>query len=1467
MNKRTNKELFLPKIMIAIALIAILGVALWGYFGQDTVAVKEAREAYAQYLSENPGSHDKDFIYIYNDTVIVAIRNGKIVRKEYATEADAVKAALGSKDGANYSLSGTGDGKLFVVKLFQKTDDIYALGSSTLAAGAEKLTIKVVSNGMIFATFEIPAEAIDRKQSPVGVTIKKIDPEDNVTLGKNETGFAYDIDVTNLVENNTARIAITMNGPRGLVSDNRNGAITAYHKDKNIVSTYDSTTGKISFSTTSFSPFTFTWEEFEVSTLEELRYYLQLAGRVNIKIKEGTILNINLDNDRHGADINDETFKYTNANIGVTNETTYYSKGYYDSENPARWLYFGALVFGEKSLDLNGCTITYTGTDADDSALFAVGDNSSFTIRDTSADQNGIIAIQHDQYAVWAVNDSSTVNILSGIFMADEFANAKPEPNRALIYSSGGEIHVRGGYFLYDNINEGKTNGGFNVLDEIKVPRIWIYEGVYLSNDQFRQTSGNDDDSIMLIGGASCSNEPVSDKKTVTTFKKTGESYEQISSWYYISGQTMQVKPDLNTDKYIYRVGNGNSFKLSAFFEKIGSLPTDENGKEIDISVRAVNIIQTRADIEAAKDAANAYDKENGYYGTIRDKTTYITLNDFNGLDTTVQFSSSFTGPVRLELVDSNDVLYASINLEVVDGNNVTADTQLTGTLGNVVLLNDITFSTSGKKFEVKSGTLFGNGFEINYNEKAYTSGGSRGIITLSSATLDNVKINGDFWKDYAEINSNDYYAAAVYATGESKILNSYIYGCQAALRIYGTTCLVENTTLDGGRLSNVHLMAGILTLNNVTTVQKTREDCLGFGVLVHNEAQKGTKIIVKGDLKQYNWITEDDKGYLPGSASTYASTAFGMSQFVYTYDDTKYVNLGIISICADVTADDIDIPDGYGTGKSGSACVVTCTKEEAEKRFVNGSAPSYDGWTATQQGAVEPNFTWKHPEGYVDGSITVSFTLGQTYELDPNFLTALKYGKELGVKVYLDDVDYTGKKISFTESGNHTLKFVITDPYNYSPATIAVSKGYEFVISLTVNATKALKNADFTYTADSSAGKIVYDEVNKKYYVTHASGGSGFYDTGIEINGQKIYAPVVNIIYNNNLSDFSGYAPIFSAINITDYAGGEETGAQTVYKKNASALPTNFSFVGNGPYLTGTGNAKAEPVTYESTLCYESTLKNTSSNNIEASEVYYKLVEYQYQDNAGKVFNYYIRYYFGTHTWKNPVEECITPDTLITLADGSQVRVDSLTGKEQLLVWNLKTGKYEAAPIVFVDSEVEKAYEIIHLYFSDGADVKVISEHGFFDLDLGKYVYIDVNNYLDYVGHRFVSEGDISENAWNVVTLDEVKIETEVTTAWSPVTFEHLCYYTNGVLSMPGGIDGLFNIFEVDTETMTYDAEKMQQDIDTYGLLTLEDFGGMVPQAAFDAFNGQYLGIAIGKGLLTWEQIAALAERYVPLM
>lgn len=221
----------------------------------------------------------------------------------------------------------------------------------------------------------------------------------------------------------------------------------------------------------------------------------------------------------------------------------------------------------------------------------------------------------------------------------------------------------------------------------------------------------------------------------------------------------------------------------------------------------------------------------------------------------------------------------------------------------------------------------------------------------------------------------------------------------------------------------------------------------------------------------------------------------------------------------------------------------------------------------------------------------------------------------------------------------------------------------------------------------------------------------------------------------------------------------------------------------------------------------------------------------------------------------------CIAEGTLITLADGSQKAVEDLTGNENLLVWNLNTGTFDSAPILFIDREEKASYEVIQLSFSDGTIVDVISEHGFWDVDLNEYVYLD-EYAAEYIGHCFLKQ---EEDGMTAVTLVDVEVSTKVTSAYSPVTYGHLCYYVNGMLSMPGGIDGLFNIFEVDKETMMYDAEAMAADIAQYGLYTYEEFNALynVPEVMFDACGGQYLKVALGKGLITEEGLQNLIDRY----
>ena len=60
-------------------------------------------------------------------------------------------------------------------------------------------------------------------------------------------------------------------------------------------------------------------------------------------------------------------------------------------------------------------------------------------------------------------------------------------------------------------------------------------------------------------------------------------------------------------------------------------------------------------------------------------------------------------------------------------------------------------------------------------------------------------------------------------------------------------------------------------------------------------------------------------------------------------------------------------------------------------------------------------------------------------------------------------------------------------------------------------------------------------------------------------------------------------------------------------------------------------------------------------------------------------------------------------------------------------------------------------------------------------------------------------------------------------------------------------------------------DEESYAADIAEYGLYTYEEFSEVFPvsEEVFEAFNGKYLKVAIGKGLITESRIGELIERY----
>jgi hypothetical protein len=137
------------------------------------------------------------------------------------------------------------------------------------------------------------------------------------------------------------------------------------------------------------------------------------------------------------------------------------------------------------------------------------------------------------------------------------------------------------------------------------------------------------------------------------------------------------------------------------------------------------------------------------------------------------------------------------------------------------------------------------------------------------------------------------------------------------------------------------------------------------------------------------------------------------------------------------------------------------------------------------------------------------------------------------------------------------------------------------------------------------------------------------------------------------------------------------------------------------------------------------------------------------------------------------------------------------------------------------------------------------------------QYVYITNDNYQDYIGHEFYalnSNGTDGER----ITLTDAFIRNEKVRIFCPVTYFHMNSFANGILNtpnIPGDITGLVNYFEYDDD-LKYNEEKMQADIEKYGLYTYDDFKDYISEAAYNSSPSVYLKVAVGKGMITFEEI-----------
>ncbi len=222
----------------------------------------------------------------------------------------------------------------------------------------------------------------------------------------------------------------------------------------------------------------------------------------------------------------------------------------------------------------------------------------------------------------------------------------------------------------------------------------------------------------------------------------------------------------------------------------------------------------------------------------------------------------------------------------------------------------------------------------------------------------------------------------------------------------------------------------------------------------------------------------------------------------------------------------------------------------------------------------------------------------------------------------------------------------------------------------------------------------------------------------------------------------------------------------------------------------------------------------------------------------------------------------CLLPTAKVLMADGTYKQARDIKTGDMVISFNHEAGMFEPNRVIGNDdiSKQAETYNVVHLEFSNGKSTDFIYEHGYFDKTLNKYVYLHEDDFADYMGHEFV----FYENGVVAVAKLVAGSISEVFTALAaPATANHLNLVVDDMLSIEGGLSGLFNIFEYDPDTLTFDKEKMDADIQKYGLLGYESFEKYFPKEIYELLPCKYLGVSIGKGLITWDIFEGYVDQW----
>jgi len=151
-----------------------------------------------------------------------------------------------------------------------------------------------------------------------------------------------------------------------------------------------------------------------------------------------------------------------------------------------------------------------------------------------------------------------------------------------------------------------------------------------------------------------------------------------------------------------------------------------------------------------------------------------------------------------------------------------------------------------------------------------------------------------------------------------------------------------------------------------------------------------------------------------------------------------------------------------------------------------------------------------------------------------------------------------------------------------------------------------------------------------------------------------------------------------------------------------------------------------------------------------------------------------YTHYALVSDMWETPYGPCLVAGTLMSLADGSQKKIEDITYDDVLSVWNFDLGEQsEARPLWVKRKQTTGDYTLVK--FSDGTELKTVGHH-IFNKQAGEFTKIITDD--TPVGTVTVNEQG------QEITIVSKELVQETVDYYNIWTQYHLNAYANGVLT-----------------------------------------------------------------------------------